>query len=191
MVIDYLQELPDQQDILVAYIYCDYKRQLEQTPERLMASLLKQILQQQLLFPEFLAEYHRRHSNKGTSATMEEISKTLEFVILNGTRTHILVDALDELASQGRVCQVLLAALGKLQYQRNFNLMVTSRYTPTMAYELRDPSYLEIKAQSKDILKFVHNQMDELATMFTNNTNMQNAIAGKVTDAADGMQVVF
>jgi hypothetical protein len=48
IVVDYLYtKFRKDQDVGIAYLYCDFRRQHEQNPEELLASLLKQLIQEQ------------------------------------------------------------------------------------------------------------------------------------------------
>ena len=50
LVIDHIQRSPGEQIPATTYIYCDYKRQDEQTPINLTASITRQLLQHKYRF---------------------------------------------------------------------------------------------------------------------------------------------
>jgi hypothetical protein len=63
--------------IVVAYLYCDFRRQDEQTAEDLLASLLKQLAQGRYSLPDNVKSLHDKHKDKRTRLLFNEISKAL------------------------------------------------------------------------------------------------------------------
>jgi hypothetical protein len=73
IVIDDLKtRLQNDPSIGVAYIYCNFRRRDEQRAEDLLASLLKQLAQDQSVLPDSVRDLYRR---------LNEISNTLHSVI--------------------------------------------------------------------------------------------------------------
>jgi hypothetical protein len=52
MVVDYLERYFERQDIAIAYIYCNYKEQRNQTSDNLIASLLQQLVRSEPTIPD-------------------------------------------------------------------------------------------------------------------------------------------
>jgi hypothetical protein len=65
----------------VAYLSCSSRRQREQKPVDLLASLLKQLVQQQAPTPESVKSLYVLHRNKRTRPSFEEILKALHSVM--------------------------------------------------------------------------------------------------------------
>jgi Cdc6-like AAA superfamily ATPase len=63
--------------IVVAYIYCNFKRQIEQTLENLLASLLKQLAQSRPSLPESIKSLHDRCRAKKARPSVDDISSVL------------------------------------------------------------------------------------------------------------------
>lgn len=59
----------------VAYLYCNFRRQHEQKPEDLLASLLKQLVQQQASTPESVKSIYDSHKNKRTRPSLTNSQK--------------------------------------------------------------------------------------------------------------------
>ncbi len=188
ITIDYLERTFRHKNIPVTYIYCDYRRQQEQTPENLLASILKQLLQHRVLVPEIVMKSYDHHVNSGTRPSLEEIGDMLKDLITSDFRqTYVVVDALDELpvSHQGR--QILLANLRSLQKIQNVNFMMTSRFVPQIDHELQDSLFLEIRASNEDIKKYVYGHICDLTTSAQNNSTLQDDIANSIVDVVDGM----
>ena len=69
IVIDHLWNKVRTDDVGVAYMYCDYLKYREQTPLRLVGSLLKQLAEQQNPISESLKSYYDEHKDSNTDPT--------------------------------------------------------------------------------------------------------------------------
>lgn len=79
-----------------AYLYCNFRRQDEQKPVDLLASLLKQLLSEKPNMPVSMRRLYEYHMNKQTRPSFDEISKELHSVVAPYSKCFIIVDALDE-----------------------------------------------------------------------------------------------
>jgi len=135
----------------IAYIYCNFRRQYEQKPADLLASLLKQLVQEQSSVPESVKSLYQRHESKRTRPSFGEISKVLHSVVAEYSRMFIIIDALDE-------CQVLnggrrqfLSEIFSLQTKTRANLFTTSRFIPEITNDFQGSISLEIRASDQDM----------------------------------------
>ncbi|KAK8104793.1 ankyrin repeat-containing protein [Apiospora kogelbergensis] len=87
----------------IAYIYCNFQRQAEQTVEYLLLNLLKQLAMSQHPLPSSVKDLYKRHRTRNTRPLLEEISATLAAISTSFSRTFIIVDALDECQDAGMV----------------------------------------------------------------------------------------
>lgn len=83
-------------DVGIAYIYCNFMRQSEQTVDRLLASLLKQLCQTRPPLPDCLKDLYEHHQRRRTRPSFTEISNTIRSVASLYYKVFIIVDALDE-----------------------------------------------------------------------------------------------
>jgi hypothetical protein len=67
-----------------------------QKPTDLLLSLLKQLLQERPSVPESVKILYERHNDKRTRPSFDEISKVLLSIVVDYSRTFIVIDALDE-----------------------------------------------------------------------------------------------
>ena len=112
IVIDHLCNTMRGVDIAVVYIYCNYKMQLDQTPVNLVvASLLKQLLQQLGVISGDLKSLYCRHLKNETRPTLNEVFEVLQSEINKYPRVFVVVDALDECPVENRVRPELLSKL--------------------------------------------------------------------------------
>ena len=80
----------------VAYLYCNYRRQDEQKPEHLLASLLKQLTQGLSSLPDSVKSLYNSHKDRRTQPSFDEISRALQSVVTMYSRVFLIIDALDE-----------------------------------------------------------------------------------------------
>lgn len=67
-------------DVGIAYIYCNFMRQSEQTVDRLLASLLKQLCQTRPPLPDCLKDLYEHHQHRRTRPSFTEISNKIRSV---------------------------------------------------------------------------------------------------------------
>lgn len=188
IAIDHLQRKCHRRDITVAYIYCDYKLQHEQTPVNLIAGILKQLLHHCNPVPESVMRSHSHHITSKTRPDLKEFGDMLKDSIPNFSQTYIVVDALDELTVSGRVRQTLLAYLHSVQKAQNINLIMTSRFIPTEIQEShQDFLSLEIRASNEDVRGYVYGHMSDLTMSVQGKPKLQEIIVKSIVDVVDGM----
>jgi hypothetical protein len=93
---DLSTRFPANQNVGIAYLYCNFRRRDEQSAENLLASLLKQLTQERSSLPESVKALYDHHKDKRTRPLFDEISRTLQSVAAMSSQVFIVVDALDE-----------------------------------------------------------------------------------------------
>ena len=187
LVIDYLQQGFAKEKVATAYIYCDYKRQDEQTPINLIASVAKQLLQHQNSIPENTLKMYHGHREKGTRPNFEEVLEMTTSSMALLSRVYLIVDALDELGNAGQVRQTLIGRLRLLQDLHHFNLMTTSRYIPSLALDFHQPLCMDIRASTEDVRRYVEGHILDLPSCVRKNLGLQETIISAIVDAVEGM----
>lgn len=187
LVIDHLRRTPGETNAATAYIYCDYRRQDEQTPLNLTASITKQLLEHHIAIPESVLKIYQPHRSKGTRPTFEEVLEMMKLAMPPLSKIYLILDALDELGNAGQVRQDLLERLRLLQGSHLFNLMTTSRYIPSLAQEFYQPLCLEIRASSEDIRRYVQGHIPDLANCVKKSAELQRTVADSIVNVVEGM----
>ncbi|KAI0517880.1 nucleoside phosphorylase domain-containing protein [Xylaria bambusicola] len=173
----------------VAYVYCDYKFQSDQTPENLLSSLLKQVVQSQPSLPRNLKDLHDRHQGKRTRPSLAEIYEVLETVALQKSRLFIIIDALDECQVIGSCRTKFLSAIFDLQKSTGANVFATSRIIEEIIDQFRGSISIEIRAREDDIRRYLHGRISELPSFIANRSDLQDEVINSLTKAVDGMYV--
>ena len=173
----------------VAYLYCNYRRQQEQKPADIFASLLKQLIQERPSLPESIRAVHKLHKDKQSRPSFEEISSTLHSIVTDYSRVFIFIDALDEYrASDGRH-RILLSEIFSLQVKTGVSLFATSRSIPEITKEFEGCISLEIRASEEDVQRYLDGRMSQLPSFISGKPDLQETIKTEITKAVDGMYV--
>lgn len=121
IVIDYLIDSMQSDDIGIAYLYCNYKSQLEQTPTALLESLLKQLASSRKTVSDGIKRTFDHYSSRKTRPTFGEICQLLSNEIKSYARVFIVIDALDECSDNHGARQTLSSQLKTLQDGNGIN----------------------------------------------------------------------
>ena len=171
----------------IAYLYCNFRRQHEQKPEDLIASLLKQLLQELSSVPDSVKIIYSQHKDKQTRPSLDEILKTLESVIATYSRVYIVVDALDECQLSGGYRPKFLSSILNLQARTGAKLFVTSRPIPDIEKEFKSCPQLEIIASDKDVMRYLNGHISQLPLFVLSKPKLQEEIMTEIVKAVKGM----
>jgi hypothetical protein len=175
----------------IAYLYCNFRREQEQKPADLFASLLKQLIQEQPSVPESIRGLYEHHKDRRTRPSSDEILAVLHSVIRDYSRTFIIIDALDECQVSNGVRRILLSEILDLQARTGANLFATSRFILEIEKEFKRDLLLEIRARDEDVRKYLGGHMFQLPSFVLNNLDLQEEIKTSIVKAVDGMYVSY
>ena len=177
--------------IIVAYIYCNFKRQNEQTLDNLLSSVLKQLAQGRSSLPDSVKSLYNRCKSEKTRPSVDKISKVLQSVAAEYSRVFILVDALDECRVNDSCRPKLLTEVSNLQAKCGVNFFATSRFIPDITERFKRDLRLEIRATKQDVQRYVEGHIDELPRFVRRDPDLQQEISAQIVEAIDGMYVAF
>ena len=187
ITIDRLVKYIQSEAIGVAYIYCDYKAQADQTVTSLLASILKQLVCARLSIAEPVLYMYEHHSRQNTRPSLEEIFNTLQSIIRNYSTVYLILDALDECSYQDGTRGWLLAKFHELQKDVDLRIMVTSRFIHDLGKEFKSAARLEIRANDSDVRRFIEGQIDRLPNCVKRDKVLQEFVKDRIVEAVDGM----
>lgn len=177
-------------DIGVAFCYCEYKKQAEQTVTALLASLLRQLIERRGHdLPDEVLDVYKTHAANGTRLQIDESYDLLRAELNRWPQVFIVVDALDEYHRTSEARMELLVMIEKLP--PNLHLLCTSRFLADIEGQLgiRYPR-VEIRAQDSDIDKYVSSRIEEVGRLkrfIQSFPDLKKSIIEAVTSKADGM----
>ncbi|KAI0847470.1 hypothetical protein F5Y00DRAFT_271219 [Daldinia vernicosa] len=179
-----------QSDVGIAYVYCDVGRQHEQTAEKLLASLLKQLSQSLPKFPEDLKLLYDERG-KETPPSLAQISDVIQSIAKSYSKAFVLIDALDECqTSEGNRGKFLEEIFG-LQAKCKINIFATSRDEPDTEGLFKGSLRLEIRAEDGDVRNYlkhrVENSTSELPPPIRYNPRLQEDVINTICNSVKGM----
>jgi hypothetical protein len=185
IAVDHLQKTVQTADVGVAYIYCDYKREADQSTSSLLAAMLKQLVQDWPSIAKPLSSLYDHHEVRRTRPSVEEMLNVLQSVLADYSRMYIVIDALDECVHDDR--RELLSKLRNLQSKTGLRLMATSRFIPDIIEEFNGLPKLEVRADDADVKRYVVGQIKRLPRCVRRDDNLQELVQNKIMKAVDGM----
>jgi Cdc6-like AAA superfamily ATPase len=186
VVVDHLNtKFENDNSVGIAYLYYNYRRQQEQKPVDLLASLLKQLIQRRSM-PENVADLYKLHCNGRTRPSFEEISKVLHSVVAEYSRAFVVIDALDECQVFDEGCQSLLTEIFSLRDKTGASFFATSRAIPEITKKFEGSISLEIRAKNEDVERYLDGRMRQSDIL---DDDIRDMIRRKIIKAADGMYV--
>ncbi|KAL7950636.1 ankyrin repeat-containing domain protein [Trichoderma barbatum] len=179
-----LDNVRDDPHIGIAYIYCNFRRHDEQTAEKLLTSLLKQLAQLQSSLPQIVKDLYEKHEKSRTRPSLVEITAALHSVAETFSRIFIVIDALDECQDLSRLR--LLDEIFNLQNKTKANIFATSRIDDTIGRRFDGCSIMKISAADRDVLAYLNGQIS-LRRSEVINGDIKDKIRAGVLKAAGGM----
>ncbi|KAI0880955.1 uncharacterized protein GGS22DRAFT_197275 [Annulohypoxylon maeteangense] len=184
IVCDLESKFQDRTDVVVAYIYCNYK--LPVTIEGYLSSLLWQLIARQPSVPKTVKALYGMHKDKKTEATHQELTNVLKSMLADFSRAFFIVDALDECTKDGNCMWLLISTVLDLQKACQINIFATSRIVGEIKGALANSSIIEVTADSHDMEEYLRSQiLLERDGLFDD--EFREEVISKVIKAADGM----
>jgi len=187
VAIEHLCRTTHSTDIGIAYLFCSYKAQVDQTAPNLFAAILKQLVQSRPDIADPVTSIHNHHSKRQTKPSLDELTQALLFVCSSYSTVFIVVDALDECSSQDGVRRQLIDRLRSLQASRNVRLLFTSRFILEVTEEFQSSPSLEVRASEGDVKRYVAGQMSRLPNCIQRDDGLKNEVQDRIVEAVDGM----
>ncbi|KAF2622262.1 hypothetical protein BU25DRAFT_434972 [Macroventuria anomochaeta] len=176
ITVDHLHNAVQTPDVGVAYLYCNYKRQADQTTSNLLAAILKQLVQDRPSIAEPLSNLYDRHQVRRTRLSLEETLSALQSVLANLSKVYVIVDALDECPERDGT-----------RRRTDLCLMATSQHISDIVEEFKDMPWVEVRASNADVTRYVVGKIDRLAKCVERDGDLQELVQTKIVEAVDGM----
>ncbi|RMJ18522.1 hypothetical protein CDV36_001849 [Fusarium kuroshium] len=199
VVIDHLRQRSDDTTIGIAFVYCDYKDRLNQTPCNLLSSLIKQLARQKQVLPNEVRDLYDKHSKKETFPSLDEYSILFSQLVASFTTTFIVVDGLDEHVGEeddGSLNMEFIDKLRQVEQEDGMNgrmrLFVTSRENDTIRDHLDGCRHINIHALASDIRALVRSRISDnkfrcAKRLRENHRDLADTIVETLTEKAQGM----
>ncbi|RYP78164.1 hypothetical protein DL769_003245 [Monosporascus sp. CRB-8-3] len=188
MVIDWLQNQHQDTHAAVIYLYCSYKEEEVQTPQNMIGSLLKQIIQHRAALPADVRGLYNKHHRKKTYPKLDELARLLVGEIKTYSFIFVVIDALDECPERGDHRGRLLAEIQKLP--QNARILITSRYSPKIEERFENAPHIDIRATDEDIKRYIEARIEKersLAKHVHSNPALMEEITKTIVKSSQGM----
>jgi hypothetical protein len=188
LVINYLLRTQHVANEPVTFIYCNYKRQSEQSAKHMLSSILRQIVDIQPGILKLVQDFNTSHTTKRTTPSSDESRQILGAVSRGLHRLTIVVDALDECETRAR--QEFLSAVETLRGQCKVRILATSRFLPAIESHstFSDKPKLEVRASDEDLEMYIRSRASELNQVVSKPDLLENLVSSTVI-AVGGMYV--
>lgn len=173
----------------IAYVYFNFKRQSEQTPDAIFLSLMKQLARRQPSLPESVKSLHTAHSRHNTRPQWSDILQAFQEVLGGYSRVFVTIDALDECAASNDCREIILSELISLAQKYDLKLLATSRHVPEISDRFQSALHLEIRASESDVRRYIDNRLSRLAptSVIGRSESLQEEIKTRIVAAVNGM----
>jgi hypothetical protein len=188
IAIDLLSRL-SREDVGVAYLFCNYKSQYDQsqTLHGLLSALLKQLVQSRIDLAAPVTHLYDNHSKQKTKPSLDEICTALATICSNYAGVYLVVDALDECSDRDRTRSRLIEKLRELQAKTKVRLLFTSRHILEIKEKFNLDPILEVRANEEDVKQFVVGQIPRLPKCIKRDNELSLMVQSKIVEAVDGM----
>jgi hypothetical protein len=166
------------------YIFFDYKDVQNQTAEKVIASLLKQLIFSIKTIPSTL----QRMYNEAKSGSPRPILSDFVDIFIAQAKSAsfvVLFDAFDECQQQGIVCSQIIQKM----YASKIKISITHRphVLQSPEFDFKEFTKMEIRAQGEDIENYISRQLEieERAKRLTE--IFKTVIIKEIKDQANGM----
>jgi hypothetical protein len=155
----------------------------------LLATILKQLCQQQPLMPDVVKALHTKHQRLESKPQIEELLATLEVVLSQFLRVYFVIDALDEWQNMASDRSLMLRELLGLQNRSGLNLFATSRpIDDVKEYFYGFPS-IEISASRSDIALYIHDHQHVLPGFVGKTPGLLENIKDTLSKSSQGINL--
>ena len=194
IAVDHLRELFKGKNVTVAWVFCHYQEWSNQSLEELVASILKQIVQNQSLASESIKALCEEFRDKQKRPRLTCLIDALRSEIRTYSKVFFIVDALDKCQEdhQGRLITEL-ESISSAVY-----LMVMSRSLDLIKQQFQGAYHLDVNAVDEDVRKYIESRIRRgqtkneilLARLAKENCGLLDSIADRIVTNARGMSVL-
>jgi Cdc6-like AAA superfamily ATPase len=187
IAVDYLSRTERCDNIGVAYLFCNYNAQADQSAPSLFAALLKQLVLSRPDIAAPVTHIYDHHLKQGSRPSLDDIFGALQSVCSNHATVYIVVDALDECSDKDGARGRLIDKLRELQARTDVRLMCTSRFIPEIMQKFCSDTRLDVRASEEDARRFIVDQMPRLPNCIQRDDKLKRDVENKIVEAVDGM----
>lgn len=171
-------------DVGIAHIYFGLKDQRDQTPEKVVGSILRQLGYCKSQLPTEIKTLYENWTNEGKTPDLQKLIDTLISVVRGFSRVWIFFDGLDQCDKRKQRVDLLLI-IRRLMVKTNISGFATSRsYAGDVRSVFNGTKKIEVFTSREDIECFVRWKIGSLCR-----EKLTGKIVSEISRSADGMYV--
>ena len=192
-MIDRLTDFFNDQDVVVAYFYFDYREQgrreqNHQSAEGMLGSLLRQLAAAKPGLPLPVIELHEKMMRQQRLPRQEDLEAALLLTCREFNRVFLVIDALDECEKCQR--NTVLKGLKRLSECTSISILITSRPHPQdISKAFKGLPRIAIEANRADLTKYVRSRIENSDDPDAFDKNFQDLVVERISQGADPMYV--
>jgi hypothetical protein len=166
-------------------MYFNYKKQEQQRPIDILASLIRQLVNQLPQLPQHIKTLHENCERENRQPSRDELYTALVELPKSFAQVFIVFDALDECDREKR--RDILLPMFHRKGESRLRLFLTSRrYPDDIGDSLRDVQGIEIAASGEDIRSYIHQRINTnpRANRIFRESSQKEQIISELVDAA-------
>ncbi|CAG8961467.1 hypothetical protein HYFRA_00013919 [Hymenoscyphus fraxineus] len=187
-VVNYTKTKSRQENVGVAFLYCNYAERGTQTLEQLVGSIARQLFEGCLRLPLSVIEKHQSTFSRIRRQTkVDVLSEMISIALESFEKVHVIVDALDECDSAIRVdlVKTIRRMVGRV------HLFCSSRYMiEDISVYFMNALTIRVKGSDEDIRIYLRAQINtksNLLRLCKQHQGLTERIVEAVTKKTDGM----
>jgi hypothetical protein len=169
----------------LAFFFCEFGRQQEQTADSILLSILKQLVERRSSLSDSIQAFYELFDHGRKRPGHRDIIGALHAECSSYSKVFIVMDALDEC----NVSQELLSDLFTFQKDCNVNFMATSRSIPEIASHFQGSKSIVIHASKEDVSSFIEEQIRCKPKLAKLDRTLQDDIKASIVKSVKGMCV--
>ena len=188
LVVDQLRDYFEGQNVAVLHLYFNYRDQTDQSSEKTIASLLKQLAIATQHLPKPIFELYRKLKTQERRPQLQDLEQAFSLTCQSIDRVFVVVDALDECDTKNR--KAFLRSLSNLQGDRPLSIFMTSRsYEDYVNQLFGSCPRMKIQAHESDLRVYVSRQVENSNDVDGVDEQFKKEIIEKVVHGAHNMYV--
>lgn len=187
LVIDHLKDMGIDQHYALAFMYFDYREHDSQSPNNVVAHLLRQIASQHSVLPRSLSEYYTKFKEQSRTPQLRDIENVFMDVCRSFVKVYVVVDALDE-CNEITCRRHFLQFLSALQECSNVRIFVTSRPHPEdIQHHFNAVHQIEVEASEADLRKYLRDSIEESSSAAVIDDTFKQHLIDTIAESAQNM----